>query len=180
MRITPEQRDYLLEMVREEIEDTGRRIHSRLGTLQTRSADGADLRWEGVRRFFEDLAGKAWCEADEECLATLAELSESQVKSSMRDAYRRSQIHPLPSFRYLINLGKRPDSPTVAAPSSRNPDAVSAAERERLANLLAEQLAELADEIVQQLGLSESKAEILREQLEGAEGRIIGRLTPLI
>ncbi|HEU4386540.1 MAG TPA: hypothetical protein VFV34_02000, partial [Blastocatellia bacterium] len=145
-----------------------------------KSADGVDARWEGVRRFFEDLSGKAWCEADEECLAGLVDISESQVKASMREAYRRSQIHPLPSFRYLINLGKRPDSPTVALPSSRNPDAVSAAERERLANLLAEQLAELAVEIVDQLGLSDSKAEILREQLEVAEGRIIGRLTPLI
>jgi hypothetical protein len=180
MRITPDERDRLLELVREEIETARHRIDERLGVLQARIPDGADARWESVRRFYEDLSGKVWSDADEECLAGLDDLSESQVKIAMREAFRRSPIHPLPGFRYLINLSKRPDAATVAAPSSRNPDAVSAAERELLANLLAEQLAELAGEIVDQLGLSASKAEILREQLEAAEGRIIGRLTPLI
>jgi hypothetical protein len=180
MRITPDERDHLIEMVREELEATRRRVDSRLGQLQTHVPDGADSRWEGVRQFFEDLSGKVWSEADEECLASLEDLTESQVKASMRDAFRRSPVHPLPSFRYLINLSKKPDAVTVASASSRNPDAVSAAERERLANLLAEQLAELAGEIADQLGLSPSKTDILREQLEAAEGRIIGQLTPLI
>jgi hypothetical protein len=180
MRITPEERDNIVKVFREETELASERIAQRLDGLDCR-ADSADPRCESVRRFYEDLSGKRWSDADDECLATLGHLTEQEIKAAMREAFRRSMVHPIPSFRYLISLSKKPETITGSVPVvSRNPDAVSAAERERLANLLAEQLAELAGQIVVQLGLSDSKAEILREHLEVAEGRIIGRLTPLI
>src|SRR5262245_9584262 len=140
MRITPDERDHLLEIIRDEIEASGRRIAERLGGMGARVPDGNENRWESVRRFYEDLSGKVWSEGDEECLASLGDVTESEVKSAMREAFRKSPVHPLPSFRYLLNLSRRPEAVTISA-RSRNPDAISAADRERLANLLAEQLA---------------------------------------
>jgi hypothetical protein len=61
-----------------------------------------------------------------------------------------------------------------------NPDAVSASERERIANVLHKELTEAVDEIANRLKLGETKAEIVREQLEIVEGAIVGRFTPLV
>jgi len=82
----------------------------------------------------------------------------------------------------LINVLKRNE----AEPSSEaglalfNPDAVSAPERERIANVLHKELDEAAEEIANRLKLGDTKAEMVREQLQIVEGAIVGQLTPLV
>lgn len=184
MRIRPNERQFITDIFLEEIEEASRRISERLGQFECPPTDTSGDRFEGVRRFHEDLTGKAWEEGDEETLQSLGEVSEGEVKRMMREAYLRSRMHPVPSFSYLINLLKRGESETPegngAAHSLGNPDAVSAVERERIANLLHNELIEASSEIASRLNLGESKAEIIREQLQVVEGRIIGEFTPLV
>jgi hypothetical protein len=57
---------------------------------------------------------------------------------------------------------------------------VSAPERERIANVLHKELNEAVDVIANRLNLGDTKAEIVREQLEIVEGAIVGQFTPLV
>jgi hypothetical protein len=61
-----------------------------------------------------------------------------------------------------------------------NPDAISAVERERIANLLHLELEEAARGIAARLKLGDTKLDIIREELEIVEGAIISRFTPLV
>jgi hypothetical protein len=98
----------------------------------------------------------------------------------MREAFRRSRVHPVPSFASLMNTLKKSNGYAHGAGTLSNPDAISAVERERIANLLHTELTEAAQEIANRLKLGDTKAEIVREQLEAVEGTIISRFTPLV
>ena len=181
MRIKPTERDNIGAILREEIEEASRRISERLNQFQGRPGSSEeDL--HGVRQFYADLTDKAWTEGDEESLRGLGSLGEDEIKRMICEAYRRSPLHPVPGFAYLVNLLKRGDTELRADEphALRNPDAVSAVERERLANLLHNELSEAAFEIASRLQLNEVRKEIVRERLDIAEGNIIGRFTPLV
>ena len=180
MKIRPDQRQAVRQICREELDSATRRISERLAEIESRQDGNSDEKFEGVRRFYEEMADKRWSKADEECLQSLGQQSESEIKQSMREAFRRSPVFPVPNFGYLINLVKKGEEEVSRAlgHSSKNPDAFSAAERERLANLLETQLMEAAREIALRLNLDGNKTAIVREELELAQGHIIGRFTP--
>lgn len=184
MRIRPNERQFITDIFLEEIEEASRRISERLSQFECPPTETSGDKFDGVRRFYEDLTGKAWEESDEEALQNLGEVSEGEVKRMMREAYLRSRIHPVPSFSYLINLLKRGESEASEGNGSAqklgNPDAISAVERERIANLLHNELIEASSEIASRLNLADSKADVIREQLQVVEGRIIGEFTPLV
>ena len=181
MRIKPTQRDHIGAILREEIEEASRRISERLSQFEGRpGSPEEDL--HGVRQFYSDLTDKAWTDGDEEALRGLGSSGEGEIIRMICEAYRRSPLHPVPGFAYLCNLLKKGDTELRADEphSHRNPDAVSAVERERLANLLHNELSEAAFEIASRLQLNEVKKELVRERLDIAEGNIIGRFTPLV
>jgi hypothetical protein len=182
MRITPNERDKIGAIVREEIDEANRRMLERLSQFEGRAAASSEDDRCGLRQFYQDLTDKAWTAADEEALSSLADLEDAEIKRLLRESYRRSPVHPVPNFSYLINLLKKGETPSLPETqgSLRNPDAVSAAERERLANLLHNELSEAVHEIGSRLHLKDSNAEIVREQLAIAEGNIIARFTPLV
>jgi hypothetical protein len=182
MRIRPREHQRVAEILREELEEASRRIKQRLSEIERTSVTGKDDSLDGVRRFYRDLTDNDWSEADEQCLAGLEGKSETEIKNLMREAFRRSRIHPLPSFAALINIAKKgPGSPGMEAGALfSNPDAVPAAERERMANLLHRELREAAGEIASRLKLTDSKAEVVRQHLEAIEGAIISEFTPLV
>jgi hypothetical protein len=182
MRITSTERERIEAIVREEIEEANRRMLERLSQFEGRTGLSSEDARCGLRQFYQDLADKAWTDADEEALNGLADLEDAEIKRVLREAYRRSPVHPVPNFGYLINLLKKGEATSFSETqaSLRNPDAVSAAERERLANLLHNELSEAVHEIGSRLHLKESNAEIVRERLSIAEGNIIARFTPLV
>lgn len=183
MRIRPNERQYISDILREELERANDRIGERLAQFECGPPVYKDDQFDGVRRFYDDLVNKDWNEADEECLQTLGDKNEEEIKAMMREAFRRSRVHPIPSFSSLINVlkkGEGDSSSSETIPRLGNPDAVSSDERERLANILRGELTEAAQEISLRLGLSDSKSEIVREQLEIAEGSIVSRFTPLV
>jgi len=100
----------------------------------------------------------------------------------LRDAFRRSRVHPVPSLASLINVSRKGPGTSAldGAVSFANPDAVPAAERERIANLLHRGLIAAASEIASRLELSGTKADVVREHLEDVEGAIISEFTPLV
>ncbi|MBI3653446.1 MAG: hypothetical protein HY231_20640 [Acidobacteria bacterium] len=178
MRIRTSDTNEISEICREEFEAANRRIGERLKQFEQRPASSTDEKLEGVRRFYEDLADKNWTKADEEVLKGLEGMSESDIKAKMREGFRKAQLYPVPNFAYIINALKS-DARLEVAHSQANTEAVSAAERERLANVLQRELTEAARDIAASLRLSETNMEIIREQLEITQGNIIGRLTPL-
>ncbi|HJQ69174.1 MAG TPA: hypothetical protein VKA70_09390 [Blastocatellia bacterium] len=181
MRIRPDERQIIADIFREESEEATRRIAERLSAFECRPVSGNEDTMESIRRFYEELADSAWTEADEEALGELGDWSEHEVKQMLRESFRRSPVFPPPSFSFLVNLHKRDSpgtQPQAAGPLS-NPDAVSALERERIANLLHSELEEAAREIARRLRL-EGKADIVREELQRVEGNIISRFTPLV
>lgn len=182
MRIRQGERQRIAEILREELEEANRRISDRLSELERRPVASKDDSLDGVRRFYQDLTDNDWTEADEEALGGLADSTEEQTKRMMREAFRRSRVHPIPSFSSLINVARKGPGMSaldVAAPFA-NPDAVPAAERERLANLLHRGLRAAASEIASRLELTGTKADVVREQLEDVEGAIISEFTPLV
>ena len=180
MRIKPDERQIIADIFREESEEASRRIAHRLSTFESRPVSGSSDTMESIRRFYEELADTTWTEADEEALKTLGNLSEHEVKQMLRESFRRSPVCPVPSFSFLINVHKKEGSePQPSAGALANPDAVSALERERIANLLHAELEEAAQEIARRLKL-DSKADIVREELQRVEGNIISRFTPLV
>jgi hypothetical protein len=182
--MTIRQREHLLlaEILSEELEEAGRRITDRLSELERRPVASKDDSLDGVRRFYQDLTDNDWTEADEQALGGLADSTEEQTKRMMREAFRRSRVHPIPSLASLINVAKK--GPGTSAPdagvSYANPDAVPAAERERMANLLHRGLRAAASEIASRLDLTSAKADVVREQLEDVEGAIVSEFTPLV
>ena len=182
MRITSNEREKIESIVREEIDEANRRMLERLSQFEGRSAASSEDNRCGLRQFYQDLTDKAWTAVDEEALSSLGDLEDAEIKRLLRESYRRSPVHPVPNFAYLINLLKKGETHSFSdtQPSLRNPDAVSAAERERLANLLHNELSEAVHEIGSRLHLKDSNAEIVRERLAIAEGNIIARFTPLV
>ncbi len=182
MRIRQQEQQQIAEVLREELEEAGRRIRDRFSQFERQPVASKDDTLDGVRRFYQDLTDNDWTEADEEALSGLADSTEEQTKRMMREAFRRSRVHPIPSFASLINVAKK--GPGTAAldgmASFANPDAVPAAERERMANLLHRGLRAAAGEIAARLELSGTKADVVREQLEDVEGAIISEFTPLV
>ena len=180
MRIRPDERQIIADICREETEETSRRIAERLATFECRPVSGNNDTMESIRRFYEELADTTWTEADEEALTRLGNLSEHEVKQMLRESFRRSPVCPVPSFAFLISVHKKEGSEAQpSATALANPDAISALDRERIANLLHAELEEAAQEIAKRLKL-ESKADIVREELQRVEGNIISRFTPLV
>lgn len=182
MRIRQQAQQRIAEVLREELEEASRRIRDRLSELERRPVASKDDSLDGVRRFYQDLTDNDWTEADEEALGGLADSTEEQTKRMMREAFRRSRVHPIPSFASLINVARKGPGMSAldAAAPFANPDAVPAAERERLANLLHRGLSAAAHEIASRLELTGTKADVVREQLEDVEGAIISEFTPLV
>jgi len=181
MRIRPDERQIIADIFREESEEANRRIAERLSAFECRPVSGSGDTMESIRRFYEELADSAWTDADEETLMSLGDSSEHEVKQMLREAFRRSPVYPVPSFSFLVNVHKKEvlEIQPAAAGSLANPDAVSALDRERIANLLHSELEEAAQEIAKRLQL-ESKADVVREELQRVEGNIISRFTPLV
>jgi hypothetical protein len=176
MRIRASETQEITNICREEFEEAAARVSERLKLYEERPASSNDEHMEGVRRFYEDLANKNWTKADEEALKELDGKNESDIKALMREGFRKAQLYPVPNFAYLVNVFK---SETRSLHSLANTEAVSADERERLANVLQKELREAARDIAASLRLSNTNSEIVREQLEITQGNIIGRLTPL-
>jgi hypothetical protein len=171
----------LVEMCREELERAVARITERLARLEYRPVRRDGDEFESLRRFYEDLVEKTWTEADETFLTGLDGVSEPDIRRLLRDGFRRSRISPPPSFAYLINLAKKDEGEAGAKQRlSHYQEAVPAAARERLANVLHKELEEATHEIADRLFLDEAKGEALRVQLERVEGQIISQLTPLV
>src|SRR5690349_13853098 len=97
----------IAEIVKEELAEASRRMNERFSELERRPAASTDDSLGGVRRFYQDLTDNVWTEADEETLKGLHESSEEQTKRMMREAFRRSRVHPIPSFASLVNVAKK-------------------------------------------------------------------------
>lgn len=182
MRLRPTERQQITDLLRDEIEQATSRVSERLAQYEYQPAESKADQLDGVRRFYSELTEKDWTTADEDALTSLNDLGEGDIKQMLREAFRRSRVHPVPSFASLINVLKRDaDAPAADAGASlNNPDAIPAGERERLANTLHHELLEAADEIARRLKLTDTKADIVREQLEIIAGTIIGYFTPLV
>lgn len=182
MRSRQVEHQRIAEILREELEEASRRISERLSKLERRPVASKDDSLDGVRSFYQDLTDNDWTVEDEHCLSGLADPTEEQTKNLMRDAFRRSRVHPIPSFASLINMARKGPGLTSLEQTAplANPDAVPAVDRERMANLLHKGLREAAAEIASRLGLTGTKVEVVREQLEEVEGAIISEFTPLV
>ena len=182
MRIRQGERQRIAEILREELDEASRRISERLSELERRPVASKDDSLDGVRSFYQDLTDNDWTAEDEESLGGLTDSTEEQTKRLMRDSFRRSRVHPIPSFASLINIAKK--GPGLTSPEQAmtlaNPDAMPAVDRERMANLLHKGLKEAAADIASRLGLAGTKAEVVRERLEDVEGSIISEFTPLV
>jgi len=182
LRARPREHQRVAEILTEELDETHRRISERLSQLERRPVASKNDSLDGVRSFYQDLTDNDWTDADEKALCDLEGSNEEQIKVMMREAFRRSRVHPIPSLASLIRIAtKGPGLPGLEAGALyANPDAVPAAERERIASLLHRELAEAANEIASRLKLGSSTAEVVRKQLEDVEGTIISELTPLV
>lgn len=179
MRISSNEKQEITDICREELEEASRRINERITHFEKRPAAASEDKLEGVRNFYEDLADKNWTKADEDFLISLAEKSETEIKVMMRDGFRKARLLPIPNFAYLITVTSKEESGSEAATALSNLEAISAAERERLANVLQRELSEAARDIALTLRLSESNARMIHEQLQVMQGNIISRLSPL-
>ena len=182
MRIRPHEHKRVAEILDEELENATRRISERLSELERKPVASKDDSLDGVRSFYQDLTDNDWTKADEEALGNLAGSTEEQIKLMMRDAFRRSRVHPIPSLASLVNVAtKGPGlSGREAGAFFANSDALPAAERERIANLLHRELTAAAREIAERLNLADTTAKMVSDQLESVEGTIISELTPLV
>jgi hypothetical protein len=181
MRIRPEQRQFVSDICRDEMHQAIDRVNQRLHEVEGHPVVQTEDELQTVRSLYEELADKAWGDHDEECLKSLPQnLSCNDIKSMVREAFRHSSVIPIPSFAYLVALSKKmnTEEPRPGL-HSRNPDALSAAERERLANLLEERLQEAAETIIKKLALNEAKSATVRDELDLVQSQIIGQFTPL-
>ncbi|HEY6332932.1 MAG TPA: hypothetical protein VI756_26645 [Blastocatellia bacterium] len=168
------------EICREELEAARQRIDERFGDLDTSPLDDRKDGSDGIRRFYEDLAEKRWTESDEECLASLKDSSQAEIKRMIRDAFRHSQVMPIPSLKYMIGLAKKMENEPPRSPVPSSPDAFSALEREQLANLLAERLQQTGDTLIQRLEIDDAKSSLVHEILQDAQGSIVSHFSPLV
>lgn len=180
MKIRPSQRQKATDICREELDRAARRIEERLSEMEYRKAESGHKSHEGVRQFYEELADRDWTESDQECLERVIHLGDQNIKQMMRDAFRHTSVMPVPSFSYLVNLAKKLDSKSADIRPAENSNAVSAVERERLANLLDQQLKAAGDEIISRLHLSQPNCELILQRLEAVQGHIISELSPLV
>jgi len=181
MRIGRGHRETVADICRDELKHAVDRVDQRLREMESQPVEESEDDRQTVRRFYEELADKVWTESDEESLRSLPrDLDCNAIKEMIREAFRSSAVFPIPSFAYLVALSKRMHS-EVPRPElgSRNRDAVSAVEREHLANLLDERLQEAAEAIAQKLGLSDAKAALVKQELHAAQSQIVGHFTPL-
>jgi len=180
MIIRPDQRQVVSEICRDELHQAVNRVDQRLREIESHQASQTQDEIQTVRKLYEELADKVWDDADEDCLKSLQDQGCDNIKQMIRDAFRHSSVIPIPSFAFLVSLSKRMRSETPRPLlASRNPDAVSAADREHLANILEERLQEAADTIIQKLGLNETRSAVVRDELDHAQSQIIGQFTPL-
>lgn len=182
MIIRHNERQRITDILRDEFDQANRRINERLAELECAPVSNLDNDRAGIRSFYEDLVDKEWTAADEECLLTLGDKSESEIKRMMREGFRRSRIYPLPSFASLINALKKGGDEVhfEAGQPLANLDAISSIERERLANLLYDEMVGTAEEIASRLNLNDAKTQVVREHLENLQGQIVSRFTPLV
>lgn len=182
MRIKPREHYHVAEILNEELSEANRRIVERISEIERQPIASKDDSLDGVRRFYQDLTDNDWTDADEEALAGLSGSKEAQIMRMMREAFRLSRVHPVPSFASLVNIAKKGPGLSGAAAGAffSNPDAVPAEERERIANLLHRALHEAAAGIASRLNLNDTKAAVVRQQLENMEGAIISEFTPLV
>jgi hypothetical protein len=182
MIIRYNERQRITDILRDELDKANRRINERLAEYECVPASNLNNDRAAIRHFYQDLVDKEWTAADEECLHTLDDLSESEIKRMMREGFRRSRVYPVPSFASLIKVMKKggDEANLAAGRPLGNLDAISAVERERLANLLFDEMVGTADELSSRLNLSDAKAQIVREQLEILQGQIVSRFTPLV
>jgi len=182
MRIKQREHHRITEILREELDETSRRISDRLVEFERRPVASKGDSLDGVRNFYQDLTDNDWTEADEEALGGLGDSTEEQTKRMMREAFRRSRVHPIPSFASLVNVARKGPGTSAldAAAPFANRDAMPAAERERMANVLHRALRTAASEIALRLELTGAKADVVREKLEDVEGAIISEFTPLV
>jgi hypothetical protein len=182
MRLRPNERQEISDILQEEIKDANRRIIERLAEFECQPASTKEDQMDGIRRFYVDLAEKDWTDADEETLSGYSDLGENAIKEMMREAFRKLRVYPVPSFASLIKTLRTelPDPSPQPMGSLNNIDAVPAVDRERIANMLHQDLLEAADEISKRLKLADTKAKIVHEQLEIVAGSIIARFTPLV
>jgi len=182
MIIRHNERQRITDILRDEMDQSIRRINERLAEFERVPTSSLDNNRAGIRRFYEDLVDKEWTDADQECLLTLGDQSESEIKRMMREGFRRSRIYPVPSFASLINALKKGGDEVhfEACQPLGNLDAISSIERERLANLLYDEMVGAADELASRLNLNDAKAQVVREHLEILQGQIVSRFTPLV
>jgi hypothetical protein len=182
MRMRPHEHKHVADILHEELELATNRISDRLSELERKPVASKDDSRDGVRSFYQDLTDNDWTDADEEALINLSQVTEGEVKLMMRDAFRRSRVHPVPSLASLIHIAtKGPGlSGGEAGAFFAHSDALPAAERERIANLLHRELTKAAEDIAERLKLTDAMAQAVREQLEIVEGSVISELTPLV
>ncbi len=182
MRITPNERQKITDIIKDEIEGAVTRIEERLSQRETAPASLTNDRFEAVRKFYEEIVGKVWTQADEDYLKNLGDMSEGDLRQMMRDGFRRSPVYPVPNFASLINAVRKSygesqlsnDFPAVKS------EAISTDLRERLSNLLSEEMAVAVGVMASRMDLSETARKIIAEEIEVAEGQIISRFTPLV
>jgi hypothetical protein len=182
MRITPNERQKISDIIKDEIEGAIARIEERLSQREIIPASSASDRFDDIRKFYEELVGKVWTQADEDYLINLGDMSEDEIKQMMRDGFRRSPVYPVPNFASLINAFRKDYGESQLSHDSTptKSDAISTDLRERLSNLLAEEMAVSVSVIASRMDLSETGKKIVFEEIEIALGQIISRFTPLV
>ncbi len=182
MRMRHGERQYILDVFRDELEDAKHRIEERVARFGALPATHTEDAFDGVRRFYEDLVDKSWTQADEDALRNLSDLSDGEIKRRMREAFRLSPVHPVPSFFSLMNVLRKGEAENKSELSGVQDvqTGTSSLDRERLANLLSDEFSLAAQEITVRLSLDESNAKLVREEIEIAQGHVISRFTPLV
>src|ERR1041385_2250015 len=126
MRLRPNERQEIADILHEELKEATRRISERLAEFECQPASSKEDQMDNVRRFYTDLTDKDWTDADEETLNDYADLGEGEIKEMMREAFRRSRMYPVPNFASLINALKNVSGDPTSQPagSYNNLDAV--------------------------------------------------------
>lgn len=182
MKITPNERQKISDIIKDEIEGAVTRIEERLSQRESAPASSTSDRFENIRKFYEELVDKVWTQADEDYLKNLGDMREGEIRQMMRDGFRRSPVYPVPNFASLINALKRSYGESQLSadfPPTRS-DAISTDLRERLSNLMSEEMAVAVCVIASRMDLSETGRKIVFEEIEVALGQIISRFTPLV
>jgi hypothetical protein len=178
----PNERHRVSDIIKDEIECAITRIEERLSQHECVPASNTSDRFESVRKFYEELVDKVWTQADEECLKNLSDMDELEIKQMMRDGFRRSPVYPIPNFPSLINAVRKNhgESQWNTGSLTIGSDAISTELRERLSNLMSEEMATAVLVVASRMELSDTARKVLFEEIELAQGHIISRFTPLV